>query len=450
MSQQETITAISTASGPAALSMVRISGPRSLEIADAIFKGKLLPSQMPSHTLHLGKISGDQYLSADQVMLAVMKAPHSFTGQDMVEITCHGGAAAPQAVLQACLEAGARQAQPGEFTLRAYLNGRLDLAQAEAVCDIINARTQTAAQAALERLEGGLSRKVSDIREKLVSLLVLLEAWVDFPEEDIPAAEFKQIKDDIDQALKKTQRLLDDSRASLILKDGARVVIAGRPNAGKSSLFNMLLKEERAIVTPSPGTTRDVLEGWIEIGGIPLRLFDTAGLRETSDAIELIGVERAKGKMEQADLVLLVLDAGCALTSEDKRLLELTSGFNRIVLANKCDLPVKLEIENNWLRISSITEDGLKELEKTIVNTLTGGHNWEAGAAGASNNRQMEALKQAAQFLNNASDGLEKKASWEFLAQDIKEAVNSLGQITGQTIGDEVLNRIFEQFCIGK
>ncbi|MDO9392220.1 MAG: tRNA uridine-5-carboxymethylaminomethyl(34) synthesis GTPase MnmE, partial [bacterium] len=403
MISSDTIAAISTASGPAALSMIRVSGPRSLEIADAIFKGRLLPSQMPSRTLHLGKISGDHTPSADQAVLAVMKAPHSFTGEDMAEITCHGGAAAPQAVLQACLNAGARQAQPGEFTLRAYLNGRLDLAQAEAVCDIINARTQTAAQAALERLEGGLSRKVSDVREKLISLLVLLEAWVDFPEEDIPAAEFKQIKDDIDQALKKTQRLLDDSRASLILKDGARVVIAGRPNAGKSSLFNMLLKEERAIVTPSPGTTRDVLEGWIEIGGIPLRLFDTAGLRETSDAIELIGVERAKGKMEQADLVLLVLDAGCALTDEDKRLLELTSAFNRIVLANKCDLPVKLELENNWLKISSITEDGLKELEKTIVNTLTGGHNWEAGAAGASNNRQMEALKQASRFLNNAS-----------------------------------------------
>jgi tRNA modification GTPase len=450
MIPSDTIAAISTASGPAALSMIRISGPRSLEIADAIFKGRLAPSQMPSHTLHLGNISGDKSLSADQAMLAVMKAPHSFTGEDMAEITCHGGAAAPQAVLHACLNAGARPAKPGEFTLRAYLNGRLDLAQAEAVCDIINARTQTAAQAALERLEGGLSRKVDQIREKLISLLALLEAWVDFPEEDIPPAEYLHIKEDLDQVIEKTKRLLDDSRASLILKDGARVVIAGRPNAGKSSLFNLLLKEERAIVTPSPGTTRDVLEGWIEIGGIPLRLFDTAGLRETSDAIELIGVERARGKMEQADLVLLVLDAGCALTDEDKRLLELTSGFNRIVLANKCDLPVKLKAEKDWLKISSITEDGLKELEKTIVNTLTGGHNWEAGAAGASNNRQMEALKQASLFLHNASDGLAKKASWEFLAQDIKEAVNSLGQITGQTIGDEVLNRIFAQFCIGK
>ena len=450
MSQPDTIAAISTASGPAALSIVRISGPGSLEIADAVFKGKVLPSQMPSHTLRLGKIAGGKSLSVDQAMLAMMRAPHSYTGEDMAEITCHGGGAAPQAVLQACLDAGARPARPGEFTLRAYLNGRLDLTQAEAVCDIINARTQAAAQAALERLEGGLSRKVSDIREKLISLLALLEAWVDFPEEDIPAAEYQQIKDPLDQARERTRKLLEDSRTSLILKDGARVVIAGRPNAGKSSLFNMLLKEERAIVTPSPGTTRDVLEGWIEIGGIPLRLFDTAGLRETSDAIELIGVERAKGRMEQADLVLLVLDAGSALTGEDRKLLELTSGFNRIVLANKCDLPVKLEIENNWLKISSITEVGLKELEKSIVSTLTGGHNWEAGAAGASNNRQMEALKQAALFLNKAGDGLEKKVSWEFLAQDIKEAVNSLGQITGQTIGDEVLNRIFEQFCIGK
>lgn len=450
MISSDTIAAISTASGPAALSMVRISGPRSLEIADAVFQGKLAPSQMPPHTLHLGKISGDRSLSADQAMLAVMQAPHSFTGEDMAEITCHGGAAAPQAVLQACLDAGARPAKPGEFTLRAYLNGRLDLAQAEAVCDIINARTQTAAQAALERLKGGLSRKIGDIRERLISLLALLEAWVDFPEEDIPPSEHKQIKEDLDRSLKMTRRLLEDSRASLILKDGARVVIAGRPNAGKSSLFNMLLKEERAIVTPSPGTTRDVLEGWIEIGGIPLRLFDTAGLRETSDSIELIGVERARVKMEQADLVLLVLDAGSALIGEDKKLLKLTSGFNRIVLANKCDLPVKLEAEKDWLKISSLTEDGLHQLESAIVKALTGGHQWEAGAAGASNNRQMEALRQAARSLEQAQNGLEQKASWEFLAQDIKEAVNSLGQITGQTIGDEVLNRIFEQFCIGK
>ncbi|MBI4727671.1 tRNA uridine-5-carboxymethylaminomethyl(34) synthesis GTPase MnmE [candidate division TA06 bacterium] len=450
MISSDTIAAISTASGPAALSMIRVSGPRSLEVAAAVFKGKLAPSQMPSHTLHLGRIAGSKSLSADQAMLAVMKAPHSFTGEDLAEITCHGGAAAPQAVLQACLDAGARPARPGEFTLRAYLNGRLDLAQAEAVCDIINARTQTAAQAALERLEGGLSRKVGGIREQLLSLLALLEAWVDFPEEDIPPAEYLHIKEDLDQAIEKTKRLLDDSRASLILKDGARVVIAGRPNAGKSSLFNMLLKEERAIVAPSSGTTRDVLEGWIEIGGIPLRLFDTAGLRETGDAIELIGVERARGKMEQADLLLLVLDATSVLTGHDQKLLELTSGFNRIVLANKSDLPVELEVEKNWLKISSLTGNGLKELENAIVNALTGGHNWEAGAAGASNNRQMEALNQAAKFLSQARQGLEQKVSWEFLAQDIKEAVNSLGQITGQTIGDEVLNRIFEQFCIGK
>jgi tRNA modification GTPase len=450
MTSSDTIAAISTASGPAALSIVRLSGPRSLEIADAVYRGRTAPSQMASHTLHLGNIAGDQGPSADQVMLAVMRAPRSFTGEDMAEMTCHGGAAAPQAVLQACLNAGARPARPGEFTLRAYLNGRMDLAQAEAVCDLINARTRTAAQAALERLEGGLSRKIGEIREQLVSLLALLEAWVDFPEEDIPPSEFEQIKETLDQAQGRTKLLLEDSRASLILKDGARVVIAGRPNTGKSSLFNLLLKEERAIVTPSPGTTRDVLEGWIEIGGIPLRLFDTAGLRETSDAIELIGVERAKGKMEQADLVLLVLDAGCGLTTEDQRLLELTSGFNRIVLANKCDLPLKLAAEPDWLMISSLTEDGLKELEGAIVKTLTGGHNWEAGAAGAANHRQIEALNQASGFLDRARKGLEERASWEFLAQDIKEAVNCLGQITGQSIGDEVLNRIFEQFCIGK
>jgi len=336
--------------------------------------------------------------------------------------------------------------------LRAFLNGRIDLAQAEAVCDIINAKTGAAARAALERLSGGLSHKVTTVRESLLDSAALVESMIDFPEEDLPPADSRDLIKKIELAETRIRELLKGRRAAMVLKDGARVVIAGKPNVGKSSLFNMLLKEEKAIVTETAGTTRDVLEGWIDIKGIPVRLFDTAGLRETSDNIEAHGVSRARGKLEQADLVLLVLDGTSPITAEDQRLLSQTEKYHRLVLLNKSDLghPSNSKTDRSWLRISAITEQGLPELEGSIVSQLTDGQGIEAGAASAANARQVQLMEDSLKHLKTAIDGLEKKLSYELLASDLKAAIDALGQITGQTVGDDILNRIFEKFCIGK
>ncbi len=452
MEINDNIAAIATGAGSAALAMVRISGPEAANISDAIFSGKVRPSAMESHVLHYGYIVDAGGVRLDEAMLAVLRPPHSFTAEQMVEITCHGGPASARAVLEAALAAGARPARPGEFSLRAFLNGRIDLAQAEAVCDIINAKTAAAARAALERLSGGLSRKIIAVRETLLEAAALVESMIDFPEEDLPPAESGEWIGNIELAQQQLKDLLAGSRAAMVLKDGARVVIAGKPNVGKSSLFNMLLKEEKAIVTETAGTTRDVLEGWIDIKGIPVRVFDTAGLRETPDTIEAHGVNRARGKLEQADLVLLVLDGTSPLTAEDQGLLFQTEKYHRLVLLNKSDLghPSDSKPDRSWLRISAVTEEGLAELEGSIVSQLTGGQGIEAGAASAANARQVQLMEESLKYLETAKNSLVQKVSYELLASDLKAAIDALGQITGQTVGDDILNRIFEKFCIGK
>jgi tRNA modification GTPase len=452
MKINDTIAAIATGTGPAALAMVRISGPDSINIGEAVFSGKVRPSAMESHMLHYGHIVDAGGAQLDEAMLAVLRPPHSFTAEEMVEITCHGGAASAGAVLEAVLASGARPARPGEFSLRAFLNGRIDLAQAEAVCDIINAKTGAAARAALERLSGGLSRKVAAVRESLLDAAALVESMIDFPEEDIPPADSRALVQKIDLTESQVKQLLKGSRAALVLKDGARVVIAGKPNVGKSSLFNMLLKEEKAIVTETPGTTRDVLEGWIDVRGIPIRLFDTAGLRDTLDKIEAHGISRARGKLEQADLVLLVLDGTAQITGEDETLIAETGKYARLVLVNKCDGPQysNNKFDQSWLRISAVTEEGLSELEKSLVSKLTDGQGIDPGAAAAANARQVQLMEECLKHLETVKSSLEQKLSYELLASDLKAAIEALGQITGQTIGEDVLNRIFEKFCIGK
>jgi len=450
MELKDTIVAISTAAGPAALAVVRISGGRTLAVADKIFEGKTKPSAMADHTLQHGRIVSQRGQVIDEVVLAWLQAPHSFTGEDTVEITCHGGSVAAPAIVEIALLAGARQANPGEFSLRAFLNGRMDLAQAEAVADVIAASTQAAARAALERLAGGLSKNVRLIRTGLLDVLAQLEAMVDFPEDDLPQPVFKEMVGTIDQARHRIAALLDRSKTALILHDGAKVVIAGRPNVGKSSLFNMLLNEERAIVTERPGTTRDVLEGLIDVRGIPVRLFDTAGLRQTKDSIEVEGVGRARGKLSQADLVLLVIDGSKPPHDEDKQLLKQTESFPRVVLLNKCDLKPAFAAQKGWIKISAKTEAGLPKLEEAMVAALTGGRGLDGGAASAANARQVAALRAAAAHLESALTGIASKHSYELLAEDVKAAVNALGEITGETIGEEVLERIFSRFCIGK
>lgn len=450
MELKDTIVAISTAAGPAALAMVRISGGRAAAIADKIFQGKTPPSRMPTHTLQHGRIHSQRGQVIDEVVLAWLQAPHSFTGEDTVEITCHGGNVAAPAVVEIAVLAGARQARPGEFTLRAFLNGKMDLSQAEAVCDVISASTQAAAKAALERLAGGLSKKIRDIRDGLLDVLAQLEAMVDFPEDDLPQPVFREILGTVSEAQQRVDMLLDTSRTAQLLKDGAQVVIAGRPNTGKSSLFNLLLREERAIVTEHPGTTRDVLEGWIEIRGIPVRLFDTAGLRKTIDRIEVEGVDRARGRVAQADLVLLVIDGSRPPRDEDKALLDQTKELARLVVLNKSDLKPAFAAQAGWIKLSALTGHGLPGLEEAVLSALTGGRGVDAGAASAANGRQVAALREARQRLDCAVSGVKEKHSYELVADDVRAAVDALGQITGETIGDELLERIFSRFCIGK
>jgi len=450
MELKDTIVAVATAPGPAALAVVRISGGKAVAIADKIFQGKTPPSRMSTHTLQHGRIVSQRGQAIDEVVLGVMLAPHSFTGEDTVEITCHGGNVAAPAVVEIAVLAGARQARPGEFTLRAYLNDKMDLSQAEAVCDVIGASTQAAAKAALERLAGGLSKKIRDVRSGLLDVLAQLEAMVDFPEDDLPDPVFKEILGTVSQAQERIDALLVSSRTAQVLRDGARVVIAGRPNTGKSSLFNLLLKEERAIVTEHPGTTRDVLEGFIDVRGIPVRLFDTAGLRETTDQIEVEGVDRARGKLAQADLVLLVIDGSRPPRDEDKALMDQTKELTRLVVLNKGDLKPAFAAQKGWIKLSALTGQGLPKLEESIVAALTGGRGVDAGAASAANSRQVAALRDAHMRLDGAVNGIENKHSYELVAGDVRAAVDSLGQITGEAIGDEVLERIFSRFCIGK
>ncbi len=449
MIDKDTIAAIATAPGPAALSIVRVSGPETLEVVGRVFAGKR-PAEMADHTIHYGHIVESSRRHLDEVVVSIFRAPKSFTAEDLAEITCHGGSAAAPLVLEAVLASGARLARPGEFTLRAFLNGRIDLAQAEAVADIINAKTGAAVRAALDRLSGGLSRRVKAIRESLLDPAAQVETMVDFPEEDLPPDEAGQLRSQISGALEQVERIIKDSRASMVLREGARVVIAGRPNVGKSSLFNLLLREEKAIVAEQPGTTRDVLEGWIEVGGIPVRLFDTAGLRETGDHIETQGVARARDKLGQADLVLLVLDGSASIAEQDRALLAETEGLNRLVLYNKCDLAPRAprEMGDGWIEISAVTEQGLPRLERAMIEGLTGGAEHEGSAA--ANARQIEALRSCQSSLEGAIRGLDSGISPELLAEELRAAIAALGQITGQAIGDDVLNRIFSQFCIGK
>lgn len=457
-SGKDTIAAVSTAPGRAALAVVRISGPRAVEVADRMFRGKIRPSEMSDHTVQHGHVVTQRGQAVDEAMLAVLRGPRSFTGEDTVEITCHGGGAAAPAVVELAVLAGARPARPGEFTLRAYLNGRLDLAQAEAVADVIEAGTLAAARAALDRLEGGLSKRIAGIRSGLLEVLAQLEAAVDFPEEDLPRPVIDEMSDTLVRAGAEIDKILKQSRTARLLRDGARVVIAGRPNTGKSSLFNLLLRQERAIVTEQPGTTRDVLEGFIEVRGVPVRLFDTAGVRDPADQIEAIGVERAREKLEQADLVLLVIDGSKPPRPEDKKMLEQTRSLPRLVVLNKGDLKPAFTAQRGWVRLSALTGAGLSKLEEAMVSALTSGKGLEAGGAAAANARQVEALRWSKEMLSEAAGGLSEKRPYDLLAGDVRASVAALDEITGEAfrqgvggdISSEVLERIFERFCIGK
>lgn len=442
----ETIAAISTPAGEGAIAMVRISGDDATAVADRIFRGNEKPSEFPSHSQRLGEIvAGDRFV--DQVMLSVHRAPSSYTGEDLVEITCHGGVLVTAQVLEACLGAGAGAARPGEFTERAFLNGKMDLTQAEAVIDLIRARTDLALRSAREQLEGRLGEKIGIIRSDLVQLLAQLEAAIDFPEEGIAPDEGVRLRARLDSIRQQVRALLATADQGRILREGLRAVIYGPTNAGKSSLLNRLLGYDRAIVSEQPGTTRDTIEEVINLRGIPIRLLDTAGLRESADEIERAGIARTEKSLAGADLLLQVLDRS---VPKPAGFSENSIGQTRITLLNKNDLPEHADWRNvNALRICCLSPEGLRGLEEAIIEKISEKHlRPESGMA--INTRHRDCLRRALTSCDLVAGTMEAAFAPEYMAVDLRAALQALDEITGAANAEEIRDALFAQFCIGK
>jgi tRNA modification GTPase len=445
VSPADTIAAIATPLGEGGMALIRISGARAFNTADIVFKGGIIPSAAPTHTIHYGHIvSGSGVV--DEVLLSVLRAPRTFTGEHTAEITCHGGILSAKLVLDCCLAAGARLAEPGEFTRRAFLNGRIDLAQAEAVIDLIHSRTELALKAANEQLAGALSKKINLLRDDLMRILAHVEAHIDFPDEDIAPDTREQLLQRLRSALTFIDELLRTAPEGQILRRGIRAAIVGKPNVGKSSLLNQLLGRDRAIVSPTPGTTRDTIEETANIRGIPVIFIDTAGLRDSSDFIEQEGIRRSKESLDRADLILHVLDGSEPLADD----LSSTAHKKRILIANKCDLPDKLNLREPSIPISCSTGAGLEELKDAIKNLV-----WKGGAGSEMNEvminaRHEEALRRARGGLNHTIEAFSAGASIELAAMDLRLAVNAVGEIVGKTTTEDLLDSIFSQFCLGK
>lgn len=461
-SLDDTIAAISTPIGEGGIGIVRMTGPQAADILSKIFcpgkkrkaGDKPRPLSFIPYHLHYGHIvdpRGDE--AVDEVLVSYMPAPHTYTRQDVVEINCHGGVVPLRRVLELTLRYGARLAQPGEMTLRAFLNGRIDLAQAEAVLDIVQARTEASLRVAVEQLDGGLSEKVRAIRVLLIDVLAYLEATIDFEEDEIP---FQDIGLPLREAIERLSRLLASADRGIIYRQGVRTAIVGRPNVGKSSLLNALLRTSRAIVTPIPGTTRDTLEETLNLKGIPLVLVDTAGITtETNDAIEKLGIERSRMALAQADLALLVIDGSEPLQSADSQIAELVGNKPAIVVINKSDLVQKAEPDGllpqaERVSISALTGQGLEELEETIVKTIFSGQVVTSEELLVSNPRHKALLARALDHLKAAQDAYEEGMAADFVAIDLTAAVDALGEIIGETVTEDLLETIFAKFCVGK
>jgi tRNA modification GTPase len=443
---RDSIAAISTPPGEGAIALIRISGRDSLEVADRIFRGKEKPSEFPSHVQRLGEIVEDGKL-VDQVMVSVHRAPASYTGEDLVEISCHGGTLVSAKVLQACLRAGARAAEPGEFTERAFHNGKMDLTQAEAVIDLIRAQTDLALRSATEQLEGRLGEKIRVIRDELVALLANVNASIDFPDEGIEPDEGDKLGARFDSTQKKIEELLATAEQGRILRQGVRVVIYGATNAGKSSLLNRLLGYDRAIVSDLPGTTRDTIEEAVNLRGIPIRFIDTAGLRSSSDRVEHQGIARTEKSLELGDLLLHIVDRN-APKPEDfaRRPLEQIE----LLLLNKSDLPEHEDWQGSEaLRISCVTNEGLSDLEEKIIERIAQ-KNLRAQSALAINARHRDCLRRAREALARARTASEEGTSPEYFAIDLTTALDAIGEAIGAVDTEEVLASVFSQFCIGK
>lgn len=456
--ERDTIAAISTALGEAAIAIVRVSGPEAVPVVDKLFRGKGPLAKVPSHTIHYGHlVRPDTEERLEEVLVTVMRAPRTFTGEDVVEINCHGGIVGVQQVLQLVLEAGARLAEPGEFTKRAFLNGRIDLAQAEAVIDLIRAKSERAMRLAVRQVDGQLSQKIRELRQQLLSLLAYVEVTIDYPEYDVEEMTRDYLCREISRVREAIGRLLATSRQGRVLREGITTAIVGRPNVGKSSLLNRMARANRAIVTDIPGTTRDIIEELVTVRGIPLRLVDTAGIRETTDVVEQIGVQRSRQMLEEAELVLLVLNGAEQLTDEDRRLLDLVKGREAIIVVNKADLPRRLDMAaleaafpGRVVETSTVAEPGLEQLEEKIAALFFSGQMEADDLTYLSNARHIRLLTEAQEALTEAVGQLQTAVPVDVAAIDMKRAWSLLGEILGEEVGEALLDEIFSQFCLGK
>lgn len=456
---EDTIAAIATAMAPSGIGIVRISGPEAVAVADRLYRGKKKEKKladMKSHTIHYGWIVEKEQI-LDEVLVMLMRGPHSYTGEDTVEIDCHGGVLAVKRVLEAVLHAGARIADPGEFTKRAFLNGRIDLSQAEAVMDVISAKSEYALQSSVSQLQGSVRRAVKEIREKLLYEIAFIESALDDPEHISLDGYPEKLEGIVQEEKRKIEKLLKSADDGKMLQEGIKTVILGKPNAGKSSLLNLLVGEEKAIVTDIAGTTRDVLEEQISLGGISLRMLDTAGIRSTADKVEQIGVERAKEHAKNADLILYVVDASVPLDENDGQIMELLKGRKTILLLNKSDLEtviskeeLTVRIDAPVLNISAREETGLAELEALIKEMFFQGEISFNDEVYITNMRQKRALEEALESLKLVENSIAMGMPEDFFSIDLMNAYERLGSIIGEAVGEDLVNEIFSKFCTGK
>lgn len=458
----DTIAAISTPMGEGAIGIVRMSGEQAIEIADKLYRGKSGKrlQDVASHTINYGKIIDPSTSEiAEEVMVSVMKAPKTFTKEDIVEINCHGGLVSVNRVLQLILNEGARLAEPGEFTKRAFLNGRIDLSQAEAVIDLIRAKTDKAMNVALGQMEGRLSRHIKKLRQEIIETLAQIEVNIDYPEyDDVEEMTHKMLIEKALYVQEEIKRILQTSQQGKILREGLSTAIIGRPNVGKSSLLNSLVQENKAIVTDIPGTTRDVIEEYVNVRGVPLRLLDTAGIRETEDIVEQIGVERSRKVLQEADLILLVLNHSEELTSEDEKLFDAVEGMDVIVIVNKTDLPQKIDMEkvevlakeHRLITTSLLNDEGIDELEESISTLFFAGSIEAGDMTYVSNSRHIALLSQALKAIEDAIRAVEADVPIDIIQIDLTRSWELLGEIIGESVHESLINQLFSQFCLGK
>lgn len=460
--QQETITAISTPLGEAGIGIVRLSGKNSIPILKKVFrtpKGHSLDNP-ESHRIYYGHVIDlDSERRIDEVIVSIMKSPRSFTREDVVEINCHSGPIILKKILNSLLSAGARPAEPGEFSKRAFLNGRIDLVQAEALVELIRSKSEKSWEASFSHLAGDLSLKINEIKDHLVEISALIEVSLDFPEEELEVIENKELLEKIVRCESEISQLVESFQKGKVMREGVHITLAGRPNVGKSSLMNAMLQENRVIVSPDPGTTRDTIEEMVQLDGFAVNLIDTAGLRDVENTIEIKGVERTNQAIEDSDVIVFLFDGSESLTQEDKTLLERFKNDPRVVyVINKCDKPIQIHLEKipdllngkSPIRISAKEGTGLENLRDVMVTKME--HRFDKISDGPvlSLERHKWLLDQALSDLNKSRESVENQMSREFVSVDVRNALEALKELTGESTSEEVLNQIFTRFCIGK